>query len=156
MEVEIMKNTDAFHTVALLLKLFAQFTMLMQLVSDNGPQFTFKLFADFLNSNDTKHIRSSAYHPSSNGGAERFVQTVKKGLKVAGKQNRNAKEKLQDYLIGYCSTPATTTRLTPSELFLGRRIRTRLDLCKPKVKENKEDIHPLQEQSEMAVSGQKG
>ena len=37
--------------------------------------------------------------------------------------------------MGYRSTPTTTTGQTPSELFLGRRIRTRVDMIKPNLSE---------------------
>ena len=161
MEVQIMKQTDAFHTVATLRKWFAQFGMPIQLVSDNGPQFTFELFVEFMKSNGIKHIRTSAYHPSTNGGAERIVQTVKRGLKAAGIEKGDAEKKLQEYLIGYRSRPTTTTNETPSKLFLGRKIRTRLDLFKPDLKEQDRTKHPLQErmnsyERKMALLGQKG
>ena len=53
-----------------------------QLVSDNGPQFTSEEFASFMKRNGIKHIRSAPYHPSTNGTAERFVQTFKKAMKA--------------------------------------------------------------------------
>ena len=43
--------------------------------------------------------------------------------------------KLRNVLLGYRSTPTTTTGQTPSELFLGRRIRTRIDMVKPNLSE---------------------
>lgn len=160
-EVEIMKNTDAFHTVAVLRKWFARFGAPIQLVSDNGAQFISSLFEDFMKANGIKHIRSSAYHPSSNGGAERFVQTVKSGLRAVGVQHGDAEKKLHDFLMGYRSTPTTTTKATPCELFLGRQIRTRLDLLKPKTDNLRQNLHPLQEQmksyeNKMADRGTEG
>ena len=142
MEVEIMKNTDSFHTIAVLRRWFAQFGNPIQLVSDNGSQFTSAQFESYMKTIGTKHIRSSAHHPSSNGGAERFVQTVKRGLTTAGIQYGDAEQKLQEFLMGYRSTPTTTTKVAPSKLFLGRQIRTRLDCIKPKQTHK----HELQEQ----------
>ena len=51
------------------------------LVSDNGPQFTSKLFGDKMKLWGIKHIFSPPYHPSSNGAAERGVQLCKDRLK---------------------------------------------------------------------------
>ena len=135
MEIEIVRNTNAVHTIAILRKWFSQFGVPIQLVSDNGPQFTSSLFKTFTKMNGIKHVFSSAYHPSSNGGAERFVQTVKRGLKALNIEKGDAELKLSNYLLGYRSTPTTTTGRTPSELFLGRNVRTRLDLMKPNLQE---------------------
>ena len=59
--------------------------------------------------------------------------------------------------MGYRSIPTTTTKVTPSELFLGRTMRTRIDLIKPK----RTTYHPLTEQmkeykQKMQREGQKG
>ena len=50
-------------------------------MSDNGPQFTSKLFGDKMKLWGIKHIFSPPYHPSSNGAAERGVQLCKDRLK---------------------------------------------------------------------------
>ena len=78
--MEVMKNTTARATIEVLRKWFAKFGIPMQLVSDNGPQFISNEFEQFMGMNGVKHIRCSAHHPCSNGGAERFVQTMKRGL----------------------------------------------------------------------------
>ena len=51
------------------------------LVSDNGPQFTSKLFAKKMKQWNIKHVLSPPYHPASNGAAERAVQLVKDRLR---------------------------------------------------------------------------
>ena len=74
-EIFIMDRTTTTATVNQLRKLFAQFGMPELLVSDNGTQFTSARFSDFCSRNGIKHMRSPAYHPQSNGQAERFVDT---------------------------------------------------------------------------------
>ena len=54
--------------------------------------------------------------------------------------------KLSRFLLSYRTTPNSTTGLTPSELFLKRRIRTRLDLLKPQVATQVEKKQALQKQ----------
>ena len=80
---------------------------------------------------DIKHIRTAAYHQSSNGQAERYVQTVKNGLESNYCNNKTLKERLFDFLTSYRSTPHTVTNRTPAELFIGRNFRNRIDLIKP-------------------------
>ena len=67
------------------------------------------------------------YHPCSNGGAERFVQTVKRGLSAIYIEKG---KKLDNFLLSYRVTPSSVTGKPPCELFLGRQMRTRIDLIK--------------------------
>ena len=46
--------------------------------------------------------------------------------------------RLQNFLLTYRTTPHFTTNVAPCELFLGRSIRTRLDLLKPDLQEHVE------------------
>ena len=74
-EVTIMPSTTASKTISILRELFTRFGIPQQLVSDNGPQFVSEEFKQFMSANGVKHIKSSPYHPASNGAAERMVQT---------------------------------------------------------------------------------
>ncbi|XP_049268088.1 uncharacterized protein LOC125757050 [Rhipicephalus sanguineus] len=50
-------------------------------VSDNGPQLVSEEFTAFMRDVGARHIVSAPYHPSTNGLAERFVQTLKSALR---------------------------------------------------------------------------
>ena len=122
-------GTTAEKTIIAMRSVFSRLGMCEQIVSDNGPPFPSKELQDYLQSNGIKAIFSAPYHPASNGAAERFVKTLKRGLKKsAGKSKLH---KLHEFLLTYRSTPHSVTGQTPSELLLGRRIRTRLDLVRP-------------------------
>ena len=126
-EVIMMSSTTSEKTITELWKLFAAHGLPEQLVSDNGPQFTSMEFDVFLKSNGVRHICSAPYHPQSNGEAERFVQTFKNALKSGKLDEGSVQTKLSRFLLSYRTTPNSTTGLTPSELFVKRRIRTRLE-----------------------------
>ena len=130
-EVIEMPSTSAEKTVEVLRFLFASYSLPEQLVSDNGPQFTFETFQEFMKQNGVKHILCSPYHPSSNGLAERFVRTFKESVKVGVRQGGHLSQVLANFLLTYRSTPHATTNESPSMLFVKRQLRTKFDLLRP-------------------------
>ena len=124
-----MDTTTSTKTIEKLQSLFARYGVPSQLVSDNGPQLKSEEFQMFLKRNGIKHL-TSPYHPASNGLAERCVQSFKSAMK-SETEVKPLSIKLATFLLAYRNTPHSTTGEAPSQLFLGRRLRTRLDLLKP-------------------------
>ena len=81
-EVVEMSQTTTPRTITALRQIFATHGIPEEMVSDNGPQFISADFAEFTRTNGIRHSRSSPYHPSSNGEAERFVRTFKEAMKT--------------------------------------------------------------------------
>ena len=108
-EVIPMVSTTSSATIHELRCLFSSFGLPEQLVSDNGPQFTADEFKEFLKANHVKHIRSTPYHPSSNGAAERFVRTFKQALRTGHHPELTFHQQLMSFLLSYRTTPHTTT-----------------------------------------------
>ena len=130
-EIVEMPSTTSQRTIEELRRLFAAYGLPEQIVSDNGPQFSAEEFAIFVKLNGIKHIKCAPYHPSSNGAVERMVQTFKNAMKAGQQSSLSLSQQLASFLLTYRSTPHTTTNVTPCELFLKRRVRTRLDLLRP-------------------------
>ena len=91
--------------------------------------FSSEEFTTFLWKNGISHITSAPYHPSSNGLAERVVQSFKQGMRKFTKGTLT--DRISRYLFHYRNTPHTTTGVTPAELLLGRRPHSRLDVVQP-------------------------
>ena len=70
-EVMITRDISSANIVRVLKDIFARSGLPEEIVSDNGPQFVSKEFETFLNKNGIRHVRSSPYHPQSNGKIER-------------------------------------------------------------------------------------
>ena len=130
-----MSSTTKGRTIGVLREMFACYGIPKQLVSDNGPQFTSSEFESFLQTNGVKHIKTSPYHPASNGAAERLVRTVKQSLQAACRRGVALEQALAAFLLQYRSTPHATTGVAPCELFLGRSLRNRLHLLHPHLQE---------------------
>ncbi|XP_064464403.1 uncharacterized protein K02A2.6-like isoform X2 [Ornithodoros turicata] len=80
-EVFIMGKTTTKHTIEKLHELFSRFGIPESFVTDNGPQFVSQEFKDFLKKMGIRHVTTTPYHTSSNGLAERFVQSLKTALR---------------------------------------------------------------------------
>lgn len=122
-----MSSTTSHNTIKALRGLFASYGLPEELVSD---------ITQFLEKNGIKHTTVPAYHPASNGAAERSVKILKHSLMkyVLGadeKDSLSLTHRLANFLLMYRSTPHTVTGRTPAELFLKRQIRNRFSLLKP-------------------------
>ncbi|KAL5505800.1 hypothetical protein EMCRGX_G007305 [Ephydatia muelleri] len=135
-EVEVGKDATAEATIQRLRIIFSRFGIPETVMTDNGPCFSSREFHDFLKNNCVTHIRSAPYHPSSNGMAERAVQTVKQGVKKM--TTGTLRDKLARFLFQYRITPQTTTGVSPAKLLYGRRLRSRLDALHPNLAERVE------------------
>lgn len=77
--------------------------------------------------NGILHVKTAPRHPSSDGLVEKPVRTFNKGMKKLEGSGGTVHTRLSRFLLAYRST----TGVTPAELLLNRRLRTRLDLIRP-------------------------
>ena len=103
------------------------------IVSDNGPSPASQEFNTFCKLNGVKHLPIAPYHPSSNGAAERLVQTFKTSLKriIEGKKVKELNTILQRFLLTYRATPHCQTHASSAELLFNRKLNTRFNFVKP-------------------------
>jgi hypothetical protein len=132
LEIEIVPSATSANTIEKLCQMFATHGIPDIVVSDNGTAFTSGEFKEFLLKNGIRHVTSSPYHPSSNGLAERYVQTFKRAMKKD--TSDSIQKQLARFLFRYRSTPHTTTGTSPAQLLMGRRIKTHLDQLRPSLK----------------------
>ncbi|XP_054287952.1 uncharacterized protein K02A2.6-like [Macrosteles quadrilineatus] len=130
-EIVTLTTINSHKTIEALRKFFGSFGIPDILVSDNGRQFVSLEFEKFLKSNGIRHKRSAPYHPATNGQVERYVQDLKDTIRAMHFEEGSIEIKLQRYLMAYRRAPHSTTGQSPSHLFIGRQIRSRLDLLYP-------------------------
>lgn len=125
-EVEITMSTTAKHTILILEKIFAAHGLPFSITSDNGPQFSSKEFAEYLQENGIAHRRVTPRWAQANGEVERQNRSMLKTLKIAQGQGKNWRHELVKYVSAYRTTPHSTTGVPPAELLFGRKLRTKL------------------------------
>ncbi len=132
MDIYPVKSATSQATIEKLRQSFSVFGLPKMLVSDNRTCFTSAEFETFMKQNGIDHVKSAPFHPSSNGLAERAVQTFKEGMKKI--KSDTLQTRLSRFLFSYRITPHTTTGLSPAELMMSRRLRSALDVLLPDVK----------------------
>ena len=156
-EAHIVSSTAADVTIAKLCSVFAIHGIPEQLVPNNESCFSSEEFKIFTKENGIHHTFTSPYHPASNGLAERAVQRVKGGI---AKMEGDIGQRLDRFLMTYRVTPQASTGVSPAELLMGRRLRTRLDRIQPAAgstvikkqeKQEENSIHPGKGPCQFAV-----
>ncbi|XP_061715536.1 uncharacterized protein K02A2.6-like [Cydia pomonella] len=127
-EIKPMKNITTSKLCTVLDDIFCTFGLPEIIVSDNGPQFTSSEFKQYCKNQGILHIRSSPYHPRTNGLAERLVRTFKSRF-ASGTEPQH--QRLREFLFTYRITPHNTTGKSPAEVMFGRQINTLLSNIRP-------------------------
>ena len=88
-----------------------------------------------------QRIHTSSYHPESNGVVERWHRTLHKGLShLVNHSHTDWDIQVPFFLMGYRSTPHTTTGYSPFNLLHGRDVTSRQRKPEAKVGTNARDI----------------
>ncbi|XP_036347496.1 uncharacterized protein K02A2.6-like [Rhagoletis pomonella] len=138
LEVHIVKSTSSQCAIKSLRSLFATHGLPDVIVSDNGTAFTSSEFDEFMTNNLIRHVRCAPFHPSSNGQAERMVQTTKDFLKKLP-PNSDFELNLVRFVFNQHITPHATTGRSPAELFFNRQLKTYFDKVHPHELSNVKD-----------------
>ena len=119
-EVSPLKDANSKAIIKFMKAQFIRHGIADVLVSDNGPQFTSREFAEFATQWEFQHVTSSPYHPKSNGKAESAVKIVKGLFKKANRDNKDPWLSLLDYR----NTPTAGIQTSPAQRLMSRRTKT--------------------------------
>uniref|UniRef100_A0A3Q1HAR0 Gypsy retrotransposon integrase-like protein 1 n=2 Tax=Acanthochromis polyacanthus TaxID=80966 RepID=A0A3Q1HAR0_9TELE len=132
-EIGHLSSISSRQVIGRLKSLFVRWGIPLELVTDNGTQFTSDEFKQFCAEYGFSHVTSSPHFPQANGAAERAVQTAKHILKQPDPHLA---------LMCYRATPNTATGESPAKIMTGRHIRTTLPML-----DNKMQFEPANKQS---------
>ena len=96
-EKDRLPSTKATTAILKLKGHFACYGIPNQVISDNGPQFSSKEFADLARIWDFEHLTSSPGHSKSNGKAESGVKTAKRILRKSIRAGTDPNLAILDY-----------------------------------------------------------
>lgn len=123
--VNKLANKTAETVISSLKNIFAINGLPQQIFSDNGPPFSSREFINFASKYNINLMTSSPHYPMSNGMIERAIQTVK-GLLV---KSYEVGDDPFLAILNYNVTPKEKLP-SPSQLLMGRRLRTTLPIEK--------------------------
>ena len=126
-----MKTVDAEAVAEELLKLFSRVGIPREILTDQGTNFTSQLLGELYRLLGVKALRTTPYHPQTDGLVERFNGTLKAMLRKSAREDGKDWDKLLPYvLFAYREVPQESTGFSPFELLYGRDVRGPLDVIK--------------------------
>ena len=126
-----MKTVDAEAVAEELVKIFSRVGLPREMLTDQGANFTSQLLAEIYRLLHIKALRTSPYHPQTDGLVERFNATLKGMLRKSATEDGKDWDRLLPYLLfAYREVPQESTGFSPFELLFGREVRGPLDVIK--------------------------
>ncbi len=114
-----------------LIQLFYRVGIPMEILTNQGTNFTSRLMKQLHQQLGITAVRTSPYHPQTDGLVERFNQTLKSMLrKFVADTGRDWDKWLPFVLFAYREVPQASTGFSPFELLYGWHVQGPLDLLK--------------------------
>ena len=128
-EAVALRSMDAENVAEELVRMFARVGIPQEILTDQGSNFTSQLLAEIYRLVHVKALRTSPYHPQSDGVVEWFNQTLKQMLRRTANEEGKDWDRLLPYvLFAYREVPQESTGFSPFELLYGRKVRGPLDV----------------------------
>ena len=126
-----LRSIEAETIAEELVQLFSRIGIPQEILTDQGSNFTSRLLQELYKLLHVHPIRTSPYHPQTDGLVERFNQTLKTMLRKAAVDEGKDWDRLVPYLLfAYREVPQDSTGFSPFELLYGRSVRGPLDILK--------------------------
>ncbi len=123
-EAITLRKATAKNIAQELFMLFSRVGIPAEILTDQGTPFMSRLMADLCRLLQVKQLRTTVYHPQTDGLIEQFNQTLKQMLRrVAAEDRRDWDQILPYVLFGIREVPQASTGFTPFELLFGRQPR---------------------------------
>ncbi|XP_077948925.1 uncharacterized protein LOC144382966 isoform X6 [Gasterosteus aculeatus] len=126
-----LRKATARHIANELFLLSTSLGIPKEILTDQGTPFMSRVMKELCALLKIKQLRTSVYHPQTDGLVERFNKTLKSMLrKAVGEDGRNWDHLLPYLLFAVREVPQSSTGFSPFELLLSYRPRGLLDIAK--------------------------
>ncbi|CAH2247248.1 PREDICTED: uncharacterized protein LOC108718501 [Pelobates cultripes] len=126
-----LRNTSAKTIARELMLMFSRVGIPKEILTDQGTPFMSKVTKELCKLLQIKHLRTSVYHPQTDGLVERFNKTLKSMLrKVIDKDGKNWDCLLPYLMFSIREVPQASTGFSPFELLYAHHPRGLLDIAK--------------------------
>lgn len=126
-----LRDVTAKQIAAALLNFFSHVGIPKEVLTDQGPNFMSRTLKQVYQLLGIKRVRTTPYHPQTDGLVERFNQTLKGMLKKFVSENGKDWDKWLPYLLfAYREVPQASTGFSPFELLFAHQIRGPLDVLR--------------------------
>lgn len=126
-----LRNTSSKSIAKELFNMFTRTGIPKEILTDQGTPFMSKVTKELCKLLKIKHLRTSVYHPQTDGLVERFNKTLKGMLKrVVSKDGKDWDCLLPYLMFAVREVPQSSTGFSPFELMYGRHPRGLLDIAK--------------------------
>ena len=127
-EALALRNVTAKTIVNCVIEVTARIGIPQELLTDNGSNFISKVMKKYCSMTGNKQIRTSPYHPQTDGMVERINATLKRLLRKLTQNSEVEWDLCLPYVHwSYRGTIHKTTGFSPYQLLFGKQMRMTLD-----------------------------
>ena len=124
--IEFTSSTSADYIIPLFTCVFNTYRIPEEIKLDNGPPFNGSKFVNFAQEQGFRHRKVTPGWAEANGDMERFMQTLKKSVRIFKLEGKVIQEGVQRTVGSYRVTPHPATKESPDMLMFGRELRRKL------------------------------
>ena len=125
-----LKRVDTTSVLEAMIEIFSRHGLPRTILTDQGSVFMAKITRELWETLGVHRVRTSPYHPQSDGALERWHVCLKGMLKKTDTNLRFWDRQLKFLLFAYRDTPHCVTGFSPFTLLFGRNVKGSLDLLR--------------------------
>ena len=125
-----LKKVDNVTVLDAMMEIFSRHGFPAEILTDQGSVFMSKMTAHMCKTFEVHKVKTSPYHPQTDGALERWHACLKGMFKRSETDLKSWDKVLKYMLFAYRDTPHCTTGYSPFTLLYGRDVRGPLDLLR--------------------------